>query len=85
MRITYYMDTKINVLLVEDERMLAEILCDTLGDRNFGVTLAYDGVQALEIAAKEHFDVIVTDIMMPNAPKIHNVNHPPLLIHFAKG
>ena len=66
MRITYYMDTKINVLLVEDERMLAEILCDTLGDRNFGVTLAYDGVQALEIAAKEHFDVIVTDIMMPN-------------------
>ena len=66
MKITYYMDTKINVLLVEDERMLAEILSDTLGDRNFGVTLAYDGVQALEIAAKEHFDVIVTDIMMPN-------------------
>lgn len=60
------MGTKIKILLVEDERMLAEILSDTLSDRNFGVTLAYDGVQALEIADKEHFDVIVTDIMMPN-------------------
>ena len=60
------MSTKIKILLVEDERMLAEILSDTLGDRNFEVVLAYDGVQALEIAGKEHFNVIVTDIMMPN-------------------
>ena len=34
---------KISVLLVEDEHMLAEILADTLGDRGFEVTVAYDG------------------------------------------
>ena len=46
--------------------MLAEILSDTLGDRNFEVILAYDGAKALEIASSEKFDVIVTDVMMPN-------------------
>lgn len=46
--------------------MLAEILSDTLNDRNFEVTLAYDGAQALALVHKEQFDVLVTDIMMPN-------------------
>ena len=57
---------KTKILLAEDERMLAEILSDTLSDRDFEVTLAYDGARALEIASKEQFDVIVTDVMMPN-------------------
>ena len=36
-------NNKIKLLLVEDERMLAEILADTLSDRGFDVTLAADG------------------------------------------
>ena len=55
----------VRILLVEDERMLAEILSDTLGDREFDVTLAYDGVQALELTRDAVYDVIVTDVMMP--------------------
>ena len=46
--------------------MLAEILSDTLSDRNFDVRLAYDGIHALEAIKKEPFDVIVSDVMMPN-------------------
>ena len=46
--------------------MLAEILSDTLSDRNFDVHLAYDGIHALETIKKEPFDVIVSDVMMPN-------------------
>ena len=60
------MSNKIKILIVEDEQMLAEILSDTLSDRNFDVHLAYDGLQALEAIRKEAFDVIVSDIMMPN-------------------
>ncbi|MBR5835154.1 MAG: response regulator transcription factor [Bacteroidales bacterium] len=60
------MSNRIKILLAEDERMLAEILSDTLSDRNFDVHLAYDGLQALETVRKEAFDVIVSDIMMPN-------------------
>lgn len=59
------MMNKYRILLVEDERMLAEILSDTLGDREFDVTLAYDGAQALELSRDAIYDVIVTDVMMP--------------------
>ena len=60
------MNNRIKILLVEDEKMLAEILSDTLSDRNFDVRLAYDGIHALEAIKKEPFDVIVSDVMMPN-------------------
>lgn len=60
------MSNKIKILIVEDEQMLAEILSDTLSDRYFDVHLAYDGIQGLEAVRKEAFDVIVSDIMMPN-------------------
>ena len=45
--------------------MLAEILSDTLSDRDFAVDLARDGVQGLELASNSQYDVIVTDVMMP--------------------
>lgn len=60
------MNNRIKILIVEDEKMLAEILSDTLSDRNFDVHLAYDGLHALETIKKEPFDVIVSDVMMPN-------------------
>lgn len=56
---------KIKVLLVEDERMLAEILADTLSDHNFEIKTADNGVVALGLWRKFRPDVIVTDIMMP--------------------
>lgn len=45
--------------------MLAEILSDTLGDRDFEVETAFDGLEAIEQVRKHTFDVIVTDVMMP--------------------
>lgn len=45
--------------------MLAEILSDTLGDRDFEVETAFDGLEAVERVRKHTFDVIVTDVMMP--------------------
>ena len=58
-------EKKINLLLVEDEQMLAEILSDTLTDKGFNVRTAYDGLSALERWRKERAVVIVTDVMMP--------------------
>ena len=59
------MEKRYKILLAEDERMLAEILSDTLNDKQFDVDLAYDGRQALKMASEKGYDVIVTDIMMP--------------------
>lgn len=59
------MSNKIKVLLVEDERMLAEILADTLADHNFEIKTADNGAIALTAWRSFRPDVIVTDIMMP--------------------
>lgn len=56
---------KTKLLLVEDERMLAEILADTLSSRGFEVTLASDGEEALSIWRELKPDIVVSDIMMP--------------------
>lgn len=53
------------MLLVEDERMLAEILADTLTNRGMEITLAFDGEDGLCKAHEVLPDVIVSDIMMP--------------------
>lgn len=59
------MENNIKLLLVEDEQMLAEILSDILPDRGFDICLAHDGEQALDFARHQQYDVIVSDVMMP--------------------
>ena len=56
---------KIRMLLVEDERTLADIIADTLGEREFDVSVAYDGAEGLRRFDACRPDVVVTDIMMP--------------------
>lgn len=59
------MNDKIRLLLVEDEHTLAEIIADTLGEKEFDVTVAYDGVEGLRQFDACRPEVVVTDIMMP--------------------
>lgn len=59
------MNDKIRMLLVEDEQTLADIIADTLGEKEFDVTVAYNGVEGLRRFDERRPDVVVTDIMMP--------------------
>ena len=59
------MNENINILLAEDERTLAMIIKDTLDGQGFHVTVAGDGVEALELYAVNKPDVLVVDVMMP--------------------
>lgn len=56
---------KIRVLLVEDEQTLTDIIADTLSEKDFTVTVAYNGVEGLRAFDRERPQVVVTDIMMP--------------------
>ncbi|GAP43352.1 DNA-binding response regulator, OmpR family, contains REC and winged-helix (wHTH) domain [Lentimicrobium saccharophilum] len=56
---------KINVLLAEDEIALATIVKESLETRNFLVTVANNGREALELYQKNGFDVLLLDVMMP--------------------
>ncbi|MGW7530585.1 winged helix-turn-helix domain-containing protein [Streptomyces sp. NPDC054783] len=53
------------VLVIEDERGLAEGLAYGLAEEGFVADVAYDGVDGLWHAVHEQQDVIVLDIMLP--------------------
>ncbi len=53
------------ILVVEDERRMAELLERTLSEEGHQVVLAGDGPQAFEIASTSPFDVILLDVTLP--------------------
>ncbi len=58
-------DRGMQILVVEDERSMAELLKRTLQEEGHQVVLAGDGRQGFEIARCSAFDVIVLDVMLP--------------------
>ena len=57
------MDAKI--LIVEDEAGLVTALRDRLRKEGYAVNVAKDGLQGLDLASREHFDLILLDLMLP--------------------
>ena len=51
-------------LIVEDDRILSNNICESLKHK-FDMTQAFDGEEGLERLARESFDVIILDVMMP--------------------
>jgi len=57
---------KVKVLYVEDELFLAKIVSESLQSRGYDVILEGDGGKAVGLFQKEHPDVCLLDIMLPN-------------------
>lgn len=53
------------LLVVDDEKDIAELISFSLQKRNHTVLLAYDGSTGLQVALKESPDLIILDQMMP--------------------
>ena len=53
------------ILLVEDTAHLSEEIADILRLEGYGVTIANDGLRALELLPASGFDMIITDLLMP--------------------
>ena len=56
---------KIKVLLVDDEKEFVDALAERLEIRDFEVTKAFDGDEALARVGSGDVDVVVLDVMMP--------------------
>ncbi len=59
-------DSAGNILMVEDDLINRKIIKEILLQKNYKVTSASDGVSALMEIVKAKFDVILSDINMPN-------------------
>ena len=53
------------ILVVEDEKRLAEALQQLLSEKKYMVDLAFDGMDGLSMALSGIYDVIVLDVMLP--------------------
>jgi CheY-like chemotaxis protein len=57
---------KLKVLLVDDESAIISVLMRKLEDGGFDVITANDGIEALAYLHRGEFDLLITDIIMPN-------------------
>lgn len=53
------------LLLIEDERALAEVLADNLREDGFEPVVTHDGEEGLERWREGGFDLVVLDVMLP--------------------
>jgi len=54
------------ILVVEDDANTRKLMCAVLKQNGFEPLQAEDGIQALDVMDKEHVDLVVLDLMMPN-------------------
>jgi CheY-like chemotaxis protein len=53
------------VLVVDDDDQVLTMLCGILTDGGYDVSTAQDGANALRIAQTQSFDLLLTDLAMP--------------------
>ncbi|MCK5877951.1 MAG: response regulator [Candidatus Marithrix sp.] len=53
------------ILICDDSVSIRQMLILTLNDAKYDVTESKDGMQALELAKQNNFDLIITDVNMP--------------------
>ncbi len=54
-----------NILIVEDDMDIQELLREFLKEAGYEVASASDGIEAMELFAKNNYDLILLDIMLP--------------------
>lgn len=84
--------TKFKVLIVDDEDEIRTYLKQNLSD-NYKVTESENGKQALDLLLKQKFDLVISDVMMPEMDGIElckkiksniNIKHIPVVLLTAK-
>ena len=66
-----------SILIVDDEEQIREILFERLIELGYEISLAEDGLSAKSLLQNKKFDLVITDIIMPDIDGLE-------LIRFAK-
>ncbi|MFO0591721.1 MAG: response regulator [Polyangiaceae bacterium] len=59
------MDDRPSILVVDDEKVIRDMLADLLDMEGFHVRTAEDGSSALDELSREHYDLVLSDLKMP--------------------
>jgi len=80
------------ILVVEDERRIANSIKKGLEQERYAADLAYNGIDGFDLASTEEYDLIVLDLMLPGMGGLAICRqlrkkqiHTPILILTAKG
>lgn len=63
-----------HILVAEDDEALNKMISSKLKQENYGVFSAANGLEALDILEKQHIDLLISDIMMPEMDGYELVN-----------
>jgi two-component system response regulator RegX3 len=84
-------EKRVSVLLVEDEESFVDALTVGLNREGFDVAVARDGQQAITLFAKDTYDIVLLDLMLPKMSgldvcrAIRTTSEVPIIIVSAKG
>jgi YesN/AraC family two-component response regulator len=66
----------IKILIVDDDRVVADILRDLIADDpERSVDVCYDGLAAIELIQKHLYDLIIVDLVMPRVGGLDLLKH----------
>ena len=65
----------ITVLVIDDESIIRQVFTYYLEDREYNVLCAVNGREGMEIFDREMPDIVLTDLMMPEASGLEVLNH----------
>ncbi|MBW1671658.1 MAG: response regulator [Deltaproteobacteria bacterium] len=64
---------KTRVLIVDDEKEFVELVSQRLTMRDYDVTAAFSGEEALQTVKNYNFDIVVLDVLMPGIDGIETL------------
>jgi len=79
------------ILIVDDEVLIRDLIKEYVSLENFTVDEAADGQQGLELFLRQHYDLIILDVMMPILDgwslcrEIRKVSQVPIIMLSARG
>lgn len=80
-----------NILVVDDEKLIVKGIKFSLEQDNMSVDAAYDGEEALNLAKRTEYDLIVLDVMLPKidglevCQQVREFSNVPIIMVTAKG
>jgi DNA-binding NtrC family response regulator len=56
---------QVNILIVDDEKDVADILKDCISDEERSIDVCYDGLDGIDHIQKNSYDLVIVDLVMP--------------------